>query len=187
IVLDATGVSSYSVYPLYSPYRLVIDCVRSAKAPSEILSASAPTLLLSPQSAATVSLEPQSPVAFSAALEDQLKSRARAPEASKAALGSRSFGNQLTRPISARPLNATLLNEAHAVPLSGRRIATEWGRRLPRSAPAGTALLADARASVAATGEVLPASSTQPVAPPLPAPTARSTNPPAGVSLSPHP
>src|SRR5262249_55826356 len=77
IVLDATGVSSYSVYPLYSPYRLVIDCVRSAKAPSEILSASAPTLLLSPQSAGTVSLEPQSPVAFSAALEDQLKSRAR--------------------------------------------------------------------------------------------------------------
>ena len=30
VVLDATGVSSYSVYPLYSPYRLVIDCVRAA-------------------------------------------------------------------------------------------------------------------------------------------------------------
>jgi N-acetylmuramoyl-L-alanine amidase len=28
IVLDANGVSSYSVYPLYEPYRLVIDCVR---------------------------------------------------------------------------------------------------------------------------------------------------------------
>jgi N-acetylmuramoyl-L-alanine amidase len=28
IVLDAAGVSSYSVYPLYNPYRLVIDCVR---------------------------------------------------------------------------------------------------------------------------------------------------------------
>jgi N-acetylmuramoyl-L-alanine amidase len=28
VVLDATGVSSYSVYPLYAPYRLVIDCVR---------------------------------------------------------------------------------------------------------------------------------------------------------------
>ena len=28
IVLDAAGVTSYSVYPLYSPYRLVIDCVR---------------------------------------------------------------------------------------------------------------------------------------------------------------
>ena len=28
IVLDAAGVTSYSVYPLYSPNRLVIDCVR---------------------------------------------------------------------------------------------------------------------------------------------------------------
>ena len=29
IVLDATGVASYSMYPLYNPYRLVIDCVRA--------------------------------------------------------------------------------------------------------------------------------------------------------------
>ena len=28
VVLEAAGVSSYSVYPLYGPYRLVIDCVR---------------------------------------------------------------------------------------------------------------------------------------------------------------
>jgi N-acetylmuramoyl-L-alanine amidase len=32
IVLDAAGVTSYSVYPLYSPYRLVIDCVRVSAA-----------------------------------------------------------------------------------------------------------------------------------------------------------
>jgi N-acetylmuramoyl-L-alanine amidase len=30
IVLDAANVTSYSVYPLYNPYRLVIDCVRLA-------------------------------------------------------------------------------------------------------------------------------------------------------------
>jgi N-acetylmuramoyl-L-alanine amidase len=30
VVLDAVGVSSYSVYPLYAPYRLVIDCVRAS-------------------------------------------------------------------------------------------------------------------------------------------------------------
>lgn len=29
VVLEASGVSSYSVYPLYSPFRLVIDCLRS--------------------------------------------------------------------------------------------------------------------------------------------------------------
>jgi N-acetylmuramoyl-L-alanine amidase len=32
IVLDAAGVSSYSVYPLYGPYRLVIDCLRTKPA-----------------------------------------------------------------------------------------------------------------------------------------------------------
>ena len=30
VVLDAAGISSYSVYPLYSPYRLVIDFVKEA-------------------------------------------------------------------------------------------------------------------------------------------------------------
>jgi N-acetylmuramoyl-L-alanine amidase len=34
VVLDASGVSSYSVYPLYSPYRLVIDCTRARSAAS---------------------------------------------------------------------------------------------------------------------------------------------------------
>jgi len=32
IVLDAGGVSTYSIYALYSPYRLVIDCVRGPHA-----------------------------------------------------------------------------------------------------------------------------------------------------------
>ena len=32
IVLDAEGVSSYSVYPLYNPYRLVIDCLKATAA-----------------------------------------------------------------------------------------------------------------------------------------------------------
>ncbi len=31
IVLDAAGVSTYSIYALYEPYRLVIDCVRGAR------------------------------------------------------------------------------------------------------------------------------------------------------------
>jgi len=37
VVLDAAGVSSYSVYPLYGPYRLVIDCVRTPTAAIENL------------------------------------------------------------------------------------------------------------------------------------------------------
>jgi len=31
VVLDAAGVSSYSVYPLYHPFRLVIDCARELR------------------------------------------------------------------------------------------------------------------------------------------------------------
>ena len=31
VVLEAAGVSSYSVYPLYSPFRLVIDCLRDGQ------------------------------------------------------------------------------------------------------------------------------------------------------------
>jgi N-acetylmuramoyl-L-alanine amidase len=55
IVLEAAGVSSYSVYPLYSPYRLVIDCIRESSgaapavsrtltpAPSAIVASTVPT------------------------------------------------------------------------------------------------------------------------------------------------
>ncbi len=35
VVLDVAGISSYSVYPLYSPYRLVIDCIRATPEPLE--------------------------------------------------------------------------------------------------------------------------------------------------------
>jgi N-acetylmuramoyl-L-alanine amidase len=31
VVLETSGVSSYSVYPLYNPYRLVIDCLRATR------------------------------------------------------------------------------------------------------------------------------------------------------------
>jgi N-acetylmuramoyl-L-alanine amidase len=34
VVLEAAGVSSYSIYPLYNPYRLVIDCLRATPEPS---------------------------------------------------------------------------------------------------------------------------------------------------------
>ena len=42
VVLEAAGVSSYSVYPLYNPFRLVIDCVR---APEPASTAAAPSVL----------------------------------------------------------------------------------------------------------------------------------------------
>jgi N-acetylmuramoyl-L-alanine amidase len=35
VVVDAAGISSYSVYPLYGPYRLVIDCIKDISAVAE--------------------------------------------------------------------------------------------------------------------------------------------------------
>jgi N-acetylmuramoyl-L-alanine amidase len=42
VVLDVNGVSSYSVYPLYEPYRLVIDCVRAGGAAAAPMAAAPP-------------------------------------------------------------------------------------------------------------------------------------------------
>jgi N-acetylmuramoyl-L-alanine amidase len=47
VVLDTIGASSYSVYPLYDPYRIVVDCVRASTpaatlAPSPAILASLP-------------------------------------------------------------------------------------------------------------------------------------------------
>ena len=46
VVLDAAGVTTYSVYPLYSPYRLVIDCIRATAA-----TATAPPPAITPPAA----------------------------------------------------------------------------------------------------------------------------------------
>jgi N-acetylmuramoyl-L-alanine amidase len=46
VVIEAAGVSSYSIYPLYSPFRLVIDCLRTKPAAARPLATtggSAPT------------------------------------------------------------------------------------------------------------------------------------------------
>ncbi len=42
VVLDAAGITSYSVYPLYAPYRLVIDCLRTSDAVSATAPSTAP-------------------------------------------------------------------------------------------------------------------------------------------------
>ena len=46
VVLETAGVSSYSVYPLYSPYRLVIDCLREKPVASVAAVAPVPSMNL---------------------------------------------------------------------------------------------------------------------------------------------
>jgi N-acetylmuramoyl-L-alanine amidase len=63
VVLDAGGVSSYSVYPLYSPFRLVIDCVRFSAAKTLA------TRKLAPDWARTIpSMRPRATATIAAAL-----------------------------------------------------------------------------------------------------------------------
>lgn len=51
VVLDTDGVSSYSVYPLYSPFRLVIDCLRAKPvAPATLTRQTLPPVPRSPAS-----------------------------------------------------------------------------------------------------------------------------------------
>ena len=61
IVLEAAGVSSFSVYPLYSPYRLVIDSVRSVPATTAATPAPPPPATLSLASRPPTGLRPPTP------------------------------------------------------------------------------------------------------------------------------
>jgi N-acetylmuramoyl-L-alanine amidase len=59
VVLDAGGVASYSVYALYNPYRLVIDCVRGT-APEPLRPVLAAKLFAPPSNRHLPSAAPQS-------------------------------------------------------------------------------------------------------------------------------
>jgi N-acetylmuramoyl-L-alanine amidase len=92
VVLDAVGVWSYSVYALYNPYRLVIDCARPA-------AGTAPPPAVAPSALAVP---------------------------------------------PAMPPAVTRESRPHVLP--ARRVASEWGRRLPVITPRAAERLAAARA-----------------------------------------
>jgi N-acetylmuramoyl-L-alanine amidase len=104
IVLDTDGVTSYSVYPLYSPYRLVIDCVRPpSTATPAMLPASTPTR--------------DAPAAVSA-------STARKREVAPAPLIARQVtAVWLRRPPSLTPRTAALIAQAYSTVMDAPPIA----------------------------------------------------------------
>lgn len=87
VVLDTEGVSSYSVYPLYSPYRLVIDCLRPSSDAASGAAAPLPPfkpgpLLLSIRHTAdpwTSALPAAAPTAAAALADARLEPPARLP------------------------------------------------------------------------------------------------------------
>jgi N-acetylmuramoyl-L-alanine amidase len=137
IVLDADGVSSYSVYPLYNPYRLVIDCLKAAPAasakspaavranaspvppPSSTKSSTAPLATAKPAGAAIANpvVPPVLPVLpakrASASLIVSTPSGSVPPPVRPPLLTSRSLGNLYLRPVAgATPTNARVIADA---------------------------------------------------------------------------
>ncbi len=162
VVLDATGVSRYSVYPLYNPYRLVIDCER-APAAAVASSASRPS-------------PPRPPLPAEAATAGVT-----VREAVKPPLVARVFRSESNRmlPVSVAGGSAAL-DEAYVKALASRDVDSIWPLRLPLAVPSAASALAQARASLprsptaAATAAPPPLVATARSAPSAPAP------PPAG-------
>jgi N-acetylmuramoyl-L-alanine amidase len=106
IVLDAEGVSSYSVYPLYNPYRLVIDCLKAAPAAKPVATTSRPAA--APRLPAALEAKRIGPPALLAAPAGNVP-----PPVRPALLISRAVGAMWLRPIAgAAPSNAKLIAEA---------------------------------------------------------------------------
>jgi N-acetylmuramoyl-L-alanine amidase len=129
VVLDATGVSSYSVYPLYSPYRLVIDCIRETPKTLQASAPAAPSVV--PASVPTPSVVQRSqpvPVGQVAALVD---------------LESRRVTGPAGRLASSAPGATAALEEARALPLASRTVAPGRNSRLPNVAPGATVAIHD--------------------------------------------
>jgi N-acetylmuramoyl-L-alanine amidase len=127
IVLDAAGVSSYSVYPLYNPYRLVIDCLRPVTAP--------------PAAAVPGSGPTRPPV------ETALEASADQPgarEASRPILFGRQLRSEWGRKLPAgNPSRSAAVEGALVTTLPGRGLVT-FSNRLPAATPSATAAIAAA-------------------------------------------
>jgi N-acetylmuramoyl-L-alanine amidase len=151
VVLDAGGVATYSVYALYNPYRLVIDCVRG-NAPEPVLPLLSARLLAPAWSRRLPSAAPTNAEWFRDAVAPV---RRPAPPASPTSLpGPETIaaadlpavtGRLIAPP--AKPPNSGL---SMSVPplLASRRLAPTWGRRLPSVVPISASAIRDAAASL---------------------------------------
>jgi|SRR5581483_1679246 len=160
VVLDANGVSSYSVYPLYNPYRLVIDCVRAGGDPARAAAAGpGPGAAPAPgaaseaplpgaagsQSRAALAISPRTDVAADHAVSARparSESESVAPPAAPRLLPARpiSFAAPARLPAYG-PAATRALKAAYVPPLSVRPVSGDWRWRGPELTPGSTALL----------------------------------------------
>jgi N-acetylmuramoyl-L-alanine amidase len=157
IVLDAAGVTSYSVYPLYGPYRLVIDCVRPAMAAATGGTlGTGPSALPSPPSTTTkVAAAPKSAAST-------MPSPSKMPPAAAAPV--------TPAPAAVAPALIPARSSPPPLPplLTARTLTRTWPRRLPASRPRASVLLAAAHAAIESAAAVPAIKSTPAGAPPEP-------------------
>jgi N-acetylmuramoyl-L-alanine amidase len=169
VVLDAAGVSSYSVYPLYAPYRLVIDCLREGEAASPT-----GTLGTLPASgAATADLAPGPSIEKELAALPKAVNGPAAPARTARADAS---------------LRAAASKPRETPPLSSRTPTTVWLRTAPGNTPQHTTLLAAAHAPAPepAAEPVKPLSDAAEPVKPLPG-AVEPAKPPSGAVAAPPP
>ncbi len=157
VVLDANGVSSYSVYPLYDPYRLVVDCVRATAAPTATTSAS--TNATSTTNTSHTSLPASTaPTAIAAAAMP-------------------------AKPVPSPPLPPP---RRDPLPIIARRAVPMMQRNAPSGSPQRTMLLALARLDAASVPPVLATRPLPPLplSSPIAAPPAKALDVPAVDSAS---
>jgi N-acetylmuramoyl-L-alanine amidase len=134
VVLDAVGVTSYSVYPLYGPYRLVIDCVRPLMA-----AATGGTLATAPSAA-------PAPPSVTTRPAPAVKSAPAPPSASATS----SAAAAVAPPTAVAPALTPARSSPPPLPplLTAHTLTKTWPRRLPASRPRASALLAAAHAAI---------------------------------------
>ena len=190
VVLDATGISSYSVYAVYNPYRLVIDCIRETSPGGP----HAAPVIARMESVGRSRPGPVDPASLAGpigpALHNVETSVAAKPMAKP--LAGRRITTTWARTLpSARPGATAALVAASpppAAPLPSHRLPLATMRRSPNVAASSTALIADALAPPLDPAPVMAASIpvtplTKPIAPPT-APTAPARNLGSGFSMA---
>lgn len=140
VVLDAIGVSSYSVYPLYNPYRLVIDCIRAtAPAPrTPALEASAAPLPARP-------LRTRPELAIRARQPDPIER----PPVVVRTLASHRIIPMLGSLPTFSPLATAVISAARVPPLERRMLAPVAGQSVAAATPAASVAIVQALAAAA--------------------------------------
>ena len=195
VVLDAGGVSTYSVYALYNPYRLVIDCARTKPEAAPPLEARRPEPSLPPLAARRLYPAwgrqlPVAPPHHAALIQEAMATAVRPVPAAEALAVGPPLPGPPTLVTKDLPGGQAVITRAAATsavvqipppPLVARPLAQTWIRKpLPVLSPRSAAAIREAVASLpppvepssplgpgTVPPETLPAPAAPPIAPPV--------------------